>query len=46
MIIPKGIRQQVRERANYLCEYCHSSEEASAARLEIDHIQSTQLPNP
>ncbi|WRH66613.1 MAG: HNH endonuclease signature motif containing protein [Planktothrix sp. GU0601_MAG3] len=39
MAISKKIRQQVRERAKYLCEYCHSSEEASAARFEIDHIQ-------
>ena len=39
MTIPKEIRQQVRGRAKYLCEYCHSSEEASAARFEIDHIQ-------
>lgn len=38
MAISSAIRQQVRERANYLCEYCHSSEEASAARFEIDHI--------
>jgi hypothetical protein len=33
----------VRERANYRCEYCHSSEEASAARFEIDHIQPRSL---
>jgi hypothetical protein len=39
MAISKETRQQVRERAKYLCEYCHSSEEASAARFEIDHIQ-------
>jgi len=38
MAIPSELRQQVRERADYLCEYCHSSEEASAARFEIDHI--------
>ncbi len=39
MAIGRKIRQQVRERAEYLCEYCHSSEEASAAKFEIDHIQ-------
>ncbi len=39
MAIFKEIRQRVRERAKYLCEYCHSSEEASPARLEVDHIQ-------
>jgi hypothetical protein len=43
MAISKEIRQQVRERANYLCEYCHSSEDASAARFEIDHIQPRSL---
>ena len=43
MAISKEIRQQVRERANHLCEYCHALEEASAARFEIDHIQLMQL---
>ena len=38
-MVSKEIRRQVRERAKYLCEYCHSSEDASAARFEIDHIQ-------
>lgn len=37
------IRQFVRERANFLCEYCHSPEKASAARFEIDHIQPKSL---
>jgi len=41
MSIPKEIRQKVRERASYLCEYCHSLEEASAARFEIDHTAFT-----
>jgi hypothetical protein len=27
----------VHERARYLCEYCHSSEEASAAQFAMDH---------
>ncbi|MDB9529513.1 HNH endonuclease signature motif containing protein [Oscillatoria sp. CS-180] len=39
MVISRAVREQVRERAHYLCEYCHSPEEASAARFEIDHIQ-------
>jgi len=43
MVISKEIRQQVRKRAKYLCEYCHSSEEASTARFEIDHIQPRSL---
>jgi hypothetical protein len=36
-------RQFVRQRANYLCEYCHSSEEASAALFAIDHILPRSL---
>lgn len=43
MAISKAIRQQVRERAKSLCEYCHSLEEASAARFEVDHIQPRSL---
>lgn len=43
MAISKAIRRRVRERAKYLCEYCHSSEEASAAQFEIDHIQPRSL---
>ncbi|MEB3232365.1 MAG: HNH endonuclease [Leptolyngbyaceae bacterium] len=43
MAVSKEIRQQVRVRANFLCEYCHSSEEASAARFEIDHILPRSL---
>jgi hypothetical protein len=39
MAVSSELRHQVRERANYRCEYCHSPEEVSAARFEIDHIQ-------
>lgn len=38
MAISDTIRQTVRERANYLCEYCHSPERLSANRFTIDHI--------
>lgn len=38
MTISIQIRQRVRQRANFLCEYCHSSEEASASRFTIDHL--------
>jgi len=37
-MIDKNIRQLIREQAKYLCEYCHSPEEVSAALFEIDHI--------
>jgi HNH endonuclease len=43
MTISESIRQLVRKRANYLCEYCHSLEEASAALFAIDHIQPRSL---
>jgi len=36
-------RQLVRQRANYLCEYCHSSEEGSTTRFTIDHGQPRSL---
>ena len=43
MTITRKIRQLVRKRADFLCEYCHSSEEASAARFDIDHIFTRSL---
>jgi hypothetical protein len=42
-MIDKTTRNLVRERAKYLCEYCHSSEEASAALFQIDHIMPQSL---
>ncbi|WP_434684894.1 HNH endonuclease [Pseudanabaena minima] len=43
MAIPVAIRLQIRQRANFLCEYCHSSEEISPSRFEIDHIQPRSI---
>lgn len=43
MTVNETTRKLVRERANYLCEYCHSSEEASAALFAIDHIVPQSL---
>jgi HNH endonuclease len=43
MTIAERIRAFVRQRARFLCEYCHSSEEASAAQFTIDHIQPRSL---
>ena len=43
MTISSQDRQIVRERADFLCEYCHSSEEASAARYDLDHIVPRSL---
>jgi 5-methylcytosine-specific restriction endonuclease McrA len=38
MSISDPTRQAVRERASYLCEYCHSPERLSANRFTIDHV--------
>jgi len=38
MSISDLTRQAVRERASYLCEYCHSPERLSANHFTIDHI--------
>jgi len=36
--LPTLLRQQVRQRANYLCEYCHTSERWQYVRFTIDHV--------
>jgi hypothetical protein len=38
MTISPANRQLIRQRANFLCEYCHSSEEASASLFTFDHL--------
>jgi len=38
MSINNDTRQVVRERANFLCEYCHSPERLSATRFTVDHV--------
>lgn len=43
MAIRESVRQQVRKRANFLCEYCHSPERLSANRFTIDHLMPTSL---
>lgn len=32
------LKQAIRERAQYLCEYCHSPERLSPSHFTIDHI--------
>jgi hypothetical protein len=41
--ISEATKQSVRERAEYLCEYCHSLELLSANRFTIDHIVPRSL---
>jgi hypothetical protein len=43
MTANEATRKLVRERAKYLCKYCHSSEEASAALFAIEHITPQSL---
>ncbi|MBD2580165.1 HNH endonuclease [Oscillatoria sp. FACHB-1406] len=38
MTVSSASRQRIRQRAAFLCEYCHSSEEASASLFTIDHL--------
>jgi 5-methylcytosine-specific restriction endonuclease McrA len=38
MTIDSTTRQRIRQRAGFLCEYCHSSEEASASLFTLDHL--------
>ena len=38
MSVNEATRQAVRERASYLCEYCHSPERLSANRFTVDHV--------
>ncbi|MEC4816245.1 MAG: HNH endonuclease signature motif containing protein [Scytonema sp. PMC 1069.18] len=44
MTVNAATKKLVRERAKFLCEYCHSSEEASTALFAIDHIIPRSLP--
>lgn len=43
MPISEATKQSVRERAEYLCEYCHSLELLSANRFTIDHLVPRSL---
>ena len=36
--ISEDIQNQVRQRANYLCEYCHASEQWQYVAFTIDHV--------
>jgi hypothetical protein len=36
--ISRAVREQVRRRAHYLCEYCHASERWQYSAFTMDHI--------
>ncbi|MBW4686501.1 MAG: HNH endonuclease [Komarekiella atlantica HA4396-MV6] len=41
--IPESIQEQVRRRANYLCEYCHASEQWQYVQFTVDHTMPLSL---
>jgi HNH endonuclease len=43
MSVSEFTKKYVRNRADYLCEYCHSPEKISASRFTIDHLQPRSL---
>ncbi|OUC14360.1 MAG: HNH endonuclease [Alkalinema sp. CACIAM 70d] len=43
MAINDAAKKLVRQRANYLCEYCHSPERLSANRFTVDHVRPKSL---
>lgn len=38
MPLPESIRETVRRRANFQCEYCQTAEILSGMKCEVDHI--------
>lgn len=41
--ISESIQQQVRERANYLCEFCHANERWQYVKFTVDHVLPVSL---
>ena len=41
--LSEGVRRDVRQRANHLCEYCHTSEQWQSVPFTIDHILPVSL---
>lgn len=41
--IPESIQQQIRQRANFLCEYCHTSEQWQYVQFTVDHVMPLSL---
>lgn len=39
MSISQSLRQKIRERADFLCDYCGTSETDSGGELTVDHFQ-------
>jgi HNH endonuclease len=43
MSVSEFTKKYVRNRAGYLCDYCHSPEKISTSRFTIDHLQPRSL---
>ena len=43
MALSRSVRNKVRQRANAMCEYCHSAEDFSPSLFEIDHVHPRSL---
>ncbi len=43
MAVNHAVRQQIRERAGFVCEYCHSPERLSANRFTVEHLMPRSL---
>jgi hypothetical protein len=43
MPISESLRRQIRDRAQGLCEYCHSQERVCANRFTIEHVKPRSL---
>jgi HNH endonuclease len=41
--ISESVQVQVRQRASYLCEYCHASEQWQYVRFTVDHVMPLSL---
>jgi len=41
--IPQVMQEQVRQRANFLCEYCHASERWQYVQFTVDHFMPITL---
>jgi hypothetical protein len=41
--ISESVQAQVRQRAGYLCEYCHASEQWQYVRFTVDHVMPLSL---
>lgn len=36
--IAEFVQLQVRQRANFLCEYCHANEQWQYVKFTVDHV--------